>query len=141
MKSLYTELRCEYIAEWRCWYRMHQLCRNNERYYVECNVCPEWHDESGFIAWFDHMGPRPSPDHIVSRHNKFEDFTPENTSWQTRADSFKTSRYRMRELKQQAEQNGISAGTFYARMRNGWSVQEAVQMPASYSNQKLRRTT
>ena len=38
MSNLYSDLRAEYINEWRIWYRMCKRCNDSIRYYVEVKI-------------------------------------------------------------------------------------------------------
>ena len=71
MKSLYSQLRKEHLAEWRVWYNMCHNCKNNKTYYVETDVCEEWKGPEGFINWLDDIGPRPNDKYVLDRINKF----------------------------------------------------------------------
>jgi len=145
MSSLYTDLRAEYLAEWRIWYRMCKRCRENMDYYVEVNVCDEWKGPQGFVNWFDYMGPRPSNCSVMDRINKFGDYEPGNVEWTSK----KKSCSRMRQhidpdqlayYRRQAEENGINRHTFYARVRNGWNVVDASTLQGSKTKYAKRTT-
>jgi len=45
-------------------------------------VCEEWQHD--FQAFFDYMGPRPSPDHQLDRINNDGNYEPGNVKWSTR---------------------------------------------------------
>lgn len=135
MLNLYSELRAEYLNEWRIWYRMCKRCRDDMYCYVETQVCDEWQGPQGFVNWLDYMGPRPSLEHCIDRINKFGDYEPGNVEWTTKTVSNNRMRQhkdpeRMAYWRKQAVANGINARTFYSRVRDcGWNWQDAATLP------------
>lgn len=146
MLSDYSYYRKEYLVEWRIWYRMCKRCEDDMKYYVETSVCEEWQGEAGFMNWLDHMGPRPSGCDTMDRINKFGDYEPGNVEWTTKTVS--TNRQRrhidpeqMAHWKNKAKANGITASTFYSRVKDrGWSWQDAATLPPSQKKYKKRIT-
>lgn len=131
MSSLYTELRKEYLTEWRIWYRMHQMVRNKEKPYVEIEVYDDWFGPEGFIEWFDHMGPRPKNCNTILRIDKFGHWEPGNVKWGTYQERWETSRWHSSDsadAHKLRKQNGISKSTYYTRIRNGWHPTDAASI-------------
>lgn len=137
MNSLYTDLRAEYLTEWRVWYRMNHSCEQDQPYYVEVNVCDEWKGQEGFIAWFDHVGPRPTNRSVFDRINKFGDYEPGNVRWTTKDENLNNGRKHqtpgtLSYWSKQARKNGIKKQTFYRRVHDyGWNIEDAATMPTS----------
>ena len=132
MSSLYTELRKEYLTEWRIWYRMHQCVKNRENAYIDVEVWDGWHGEQGFIDWFDYMGPRPANCNTIYRNNKFGDFSPGNVEWGTYKDRWKTYRWHKSKSGQYnalRRKNNINKATYYTRLKNGWHPHDAATIP------------
>jgi hypothetical protein len=144
--SMYTDMRKEYIDEWRIWYKMIYSCEHNKDYYVEIEVCEDWQGESGFLNWFDHIGPRPSPEYVHDRINKFGDYEPGNVEWTTKAQSMNNCRKHIDPKERAywgkiAQQNGIKKNTYYARVWDrGWEPQDAATLPPSQKPYKFRKT-
>lgn len=142
--SYYTELRKEYLREWQLWYEMCYKCKNNHQYYVEIDVCEEWQGPEGFVQFFDDLGPRPSDNHYLTRHNKLDDWTPANTYWVdgksksnegSKLKYFDEEFYKYRNM---AKDNGIAYPTFWHRIKRGWALQDAATLPTSQSKYKSR---
>lgn len=45
-------------------------------------MCDEWRDS--FLAFYNYVGPRPSPNHSIDRINSDGDYEPGNVRWATR---------------------------------------------------------
>jgi len=144
MNSLYTDLRAEYLTEWRVWYKMIYSCEKNLQYYVETQVCDEWQGPQGFINWFDHIGPRPGPNYVMDRINKIGDYEPGNVAWTTKKENTNNQR-RHQDPKQMsywakvARSNGIKNHTFRHRVLDyGWTMQDAATLPPTGQKYKNR---
>lgn len=70
--------------EFKAWSGMLQRCNNpyktEYKYYGGrgISVCPEWHE---FVAFYQDMGPRPSPTHSLDRINCNGNYEPGNVRW------------------------------------------------------------
>jgi hypothetical protein len=76
------------MPEYYVWGSMKARCYNpNSEQYINygargIKVCNEWLDD--FQAFYDHIGPRPSPKHSIDRHpNNNGDYEPGNVRWTT----------------------------------------------------------
>lgn len=145
MLNLYSELRAQYLTEWRIWYRMCKRCNDDMDYYVETQVCDEWQGQQGFVNWFDYMGPRPHNRSTMDRINKFGDYEPGNVEWTTKEVSASRMRQHLDPEQQSywkdvAKSNGINRHTFYTRVRDhGWNWQDAATLPPH--SKKYRKRT
>lgn len=76
-------------SEYRIWSGLKQRCLNpNSPAYKDygargIRVCDEWKDN--FLAFFSHVGKRPSRNHSIDRKNNDGHYEPGNVRWATRA--------------------------------------------------------
>lgn len=131
--SLYSDLRKEYLTEWRVWYKMHYSCEHDLEYYVETQVCDEWHGEQGFVNWLDDLGPRPGNDYVLTRVNKIGDYEPGNVMWAKKPQAYSTRRLDHTEYghwRKIALANGIHGECFRRRVKEfGWTYEQASSLP------------
>lgn len=140
---LYTEMRKEYLDEWRIWYKMIYSCREKAKYYVDVQVCEEWKGPEGFLEWFDHMGPRPNEEMVQDRISKIGDYEPGNVEWTTKQTSANRSRKHQDPSEiayygLMARNNGIKKHTFQNRVYRGWPLKDAATLEPSQTNYRNR---
>jgi len=76
-----------HLPEYRVWSHMKGRCSNpNDSAWGDyggrgITVCDRW--LSGFEAFFEDMGPRPSPSHSIERQNVNGNYEPTNCVWAT----------------------------------------------------------
>lgn len=98
-------------------------------------IAPEW--LSDFPAFFEHVGQRPSPQHSIDRIDNSIGYHPGNVRWATRGEQSRNTRRNVwlvvdgerRTIKDWGGQYGISAQSIAARIRLGWSHEDAVKTP------------
>lgn len=126
--------------EYQAWAHMRGRClnpriKNFARYGGRgISICERWNEFANFLA---DMGPRPSRGHSLDRINNDGHYTPENCRWATRHQQTRnTSRNVMwtqggvtRCLADWARDFGINIATVHARLRTGWTVEEALTTP------------
>lgn len=75
--------------EWVAWHMLRDRCNNpNSQAYGDYggrgnNVDPTWNES--FEAFYEHIGPRPSPKHSIDRIEVNGNYEPGNVRWATRA--------------------------------------------------------
>jgi hypothetical protein len=127
--------------EYPIWLRMIDRCKNpnNPRYAVYGGrgiaVCDEW--KNSFLAFFTHIGPRPTSKHSLDRINVNGNYEPGNVRWATateQANNKNTNRrviYRGREMTVadacRAAGGHIRRETAIRRLNSGWTVENAVE--------------
>lgn len=79
------EVKLNQTPEYRTWQGMKQRCHNEratsfKKYGAKgITVCPEWRES--FSAFYDYMGPRPSPQHSIDRIDPLGNYEPGNVRW------------------------------------------------------------
>jgi len=98
-------------------------------------VCERW--RKSFLAFFQDMGVRPSPEHSIDRIDNDGNYEPGNCRWSTRREQNRNRRdNRFLEfngktlcLADWAERHGMRRGTLHDRLGRGWSLEEALTRP------------
>lgn len=101
-------------------------------------VCDRWLDKKkGLLNFVEDMGKRPSPLHSIDRINNDGPYSPENCRWATRqqqARNRKSSRFLTcngvtKLMCEWVDETGLSHALIRHRLRNGWTVEEALLTP------------
>lgn len=125
---------------YRSWTAMKRRCHSPKsdrfHYYggAGVTVCDRW--QNSFAAFLEDMGNRP-PGCTLDRIDSSKGYSPENCRWadrktQSRNRSFSvvlTVDGRSRPVPEWAEIYGIAANVIHARIRLGWTVEDAVKKP------------
>jgi hypothetical protein len=107
-------------------------------------VCERWNSFENFFA---DMGPRPTPKHSIDRIDSDGPYSPENCRWATiheqarnrRSTVFIEHNGETKTMTEWAAHSGINLHTIRLRLvKFGWSVEEALSVPASAANKSLR---
>jgi len=140
------------IPEYTVWKRLRRRCNSPTatdypRYGGRgIKVCKRWDAFANFLA---DMGRKPSPDHSIERRDNNGDYCPENCVWATDAEQRRNKRTsviltrpkdgKRMNIKDWARELGVATGTINRRLRNGWSLDDALN-PAK-KNRHLRYLT
>ncbi len=128
--------------EFNVWQNMCMRCHNvkatHYKYYGErgIKVCKRW--RNSFENFFADMGKRPSPKHSIERVDVNGDYSPKNCIWienyrqyLNRTDSrFFTFNGETKTISQWATFAKMNYDMVWYRLNNGWSVQDAITLPA-----------
>lgn len=130
--------------EYRLFKKMISRCENpNDPKYPDyagrgLGVWPEW--RRNFRAFYDYMGPRPSPEHSLGRKNNNKGYEPGNVQWEiplqqarnTRRNLYFTIDGQTKCLAEWVESRGRTPyHTVKTRvMKLGWSIEEALDTPS-----------
>ena len=142
-------------VEYRIWRGLKQRCMNasNNGYFRYggrgISVCNRWiHGDgarSAFECFIDDMGKRPSSRHSIERKDNDGPYDKENCVWATateqannrRSNRFITHDGCTRTLKEWAVYCGVSPAAISDRLRKGWNIDKALEIP--FSRPKARR--
>lgn len=130
--------------EYQCWKNLVQRCTNpcNPKYRIYgargIRVDPRW--ISSFEAFFNDVGPRPSPRHSLDRRNNDGHYEPGNCYWATSAQQCRNRRISrlvtingaVMTLSEAARAAGLTRETVASRIRYGWP-EHLLFMPKGFS--------
>lgn len=128
--------------EYKAWDGMKRRCHqpNCESYWKYgargITVCDEWRHD--FLAFYNHIGPKPSPEHSVDRFpNKFGNYEPGNVRWatyieqarNTRRNHYVTVGEETKTVAEWAEMRGVVDRLIFQRLRRGWEGERLFSPP------------
>lgn len=131
----------KYSSEYSIWMNMRARCANpnSNRYEMYggrgIRVCARWRED--FLNFLNDMGRRPSLDHSIDRMDNDGNYTPENCRWATRKEQCRnrrTSRFlsfrgEEKTLAEWCEITGLPVSTVHARIKSGWTPDDALTKP------------
>jgi hypothetical protein len=129
--------------EYTIWKAIKRRCSSDApeyyRYYKGKGiaVCKRW--ANSFAAFYEDMGPKPTPKHTLDRIKGNKGYYKSNCRWATmKEQSRNMSRNRYvkyrgskRLLIELAEEYGMRSEVVTSRLRIGWSLNEALSTPVS----------
>lgn len=134
--------------EHRIWIAMRARCRNptTTKWTIYggrgITVDPRWND---FATFLKDMGPRPSARHSIERRDGNLGYTPENCYWatitqqnrNTARNRFLTYEGETMTIAEWAERKGMSYGALSNRIKDGWSVVDALSIPVDRGQARI----
>lgn len=136
------------LPEYKIWRGIIERCKPGGNYGKKgITVCQEWQDS--FLAFYNHVGSRPSPKHQLDRIlGGNSSYAIGNVRWVTaKENSRNRTSNRLIEfqgetkcLAEWAEIAGIKPGTLSSRLRYGWTVERALTTPFIEPKKKLNRS-
>lgn len=144
-----------WTPEYRCYAAMLQRCLNQKSKDYPgwggrgIRVCHRWlngeNGMHGFECFLADMGERPKR-HTLHRVENDGNYEPSNCIWATgkvqgnvkRNNRVLTAQGKSMNLGEWAEHSGIASGTIAARIKGGWSVEEAVSIPTFKNGEKYK---
>lgn len=140
--------------EYRCWASIKSRCLSPTHDVFDIyggkgiSICPEWQND--FQAFFDYVGPRPSPLHSIDRYpDRNGNYEPGNVRWATKKEQTHNRDYtrsmefngKEQPLIEVARQLGISYTMVRGRINRGWSFERAISEPFRYCRGRPRCAT
>lgn len=134
--------------EHRAWVGMKQRCTNPKKRDFKhyggrgITVCSEW--LASFMAFYAHIGPRPSDKHSLDRIDVNRGYEPGNVRWVTHQQQVENTRVvrlvtingETRTVSAWERLMGLSRGQVRMREKSGWSIEDAILTPV-IKGQKL----
>ncbi|MET3349056.1 UNVERIFIED_ORG: hypothetical protein ABID57_000725 [Arthrobacter sp. UYEF1] len=120
--ALFTFHNLCYSAEYGIWHSMRKRCHEpNSQAYKDyggrgITVCEEW--RYSFQAFYDYIGPRPSPEHSIERIDNDRGYEPGNVKWATRIEQANNRRSNRR-IAWQGEVHTVSQWANLLNVRPG----------------------
>lgn len=142
-----TTTQCKLIhgkansPEYKIWSRMKTRCYDSNdkgfKHYGArgITICDKW--LNNFMAFYNDVGPRPSPKHSIDRINNNSGYSPTNVKWSTkREQNNNTTRNHFitidgitHTISQWARRMGVKPYIIINRIRRGWDEIRAVRQP------------
>ena len=141
----------EHPTEYRSWAGMRARCAGKDekarRNYVERGimVCERWLKFENFFA---DMGPRPTVRHTIDRYpNNNGNYEPGNCRWATKKQQAQNTRTNVFVVHkgekilfaELVDQLGLDRAAVYGRLKNGWSLEEALGIPINKHKKKRKK--
>lgn len=134
------------------WFQMIERCENpNHVKYTDygkrgISVCNEWHDFWKFVAWSDSVGGRPDG-YTIDRIDVNGNYEPSNCRWANsklqslnkRSNKIITFNGQSKPLHEWALSIGISDQSLAKRIKNGWTIEDALTLPPQKGNQNFNK--
>lgn len=131
-----------HVPEYAVWNSMKQRCHNpNHSGYYKYGergvvVCERW--RGSFVAFYEDMGPRPSPTHSIDRIENAKGYEPGNCRWATRKEQMNnqtkthllTLDGKTQSIAEWCRVTGLNKTTIHRRLNKGLPV-EGVLAPSN----------
>lgn len=128
---------CSEYNSWRCMWRRCTTPKNPEYFRYGgrgIRICDRW---KSFDLFMIDMGAKPTPQHQIDRINNDGNYTIKNCRWATPKENTDNRRctilIKMRgeshSISEWARLNDLIVGTVFARLKYGWSMEDAVFTP------------
>lgn len=132
-------------SEYAAWVNMLRRCTTGTKTYAHMSarygdrgitVCAAWRES--FISFYEHIGPKPTPQHTLDRVDNDRGYEPGNVRWATRAEQARNrSSTKMLTLDGDtqpiivwAERFGHHRSLIGSRLKAGWDVERAITTPS-----------
>lgn len=130
-------------AEHGVWLQMNERCNNPKHKNFHnyggrgIDVCDRWRGPTGFQAFLDDMGHRPSKRHSIDRIDNDGGYGPKNCEWKTQREQCRNKRNNhmitingeTKALVAWADHYGINGALVCSRIHRGWSEYDALTFP------------
>lgn len=91
------------------------------------DICKEWMESKNFIQWA--MSNGWSDELQIDRINNNKGYSPDNCRFVTRSQNILNSRKSFGSISRMCRENGLNYKLIKDRLRNGWSLDDAISRP------------
>ncbi len=138
-----THKKC-HLSEYSAYVNMHTRCYNTaspvyKNYGARgIYVCERW--KRNFVAFYEDMGRKPSPDMTLDRIDNDGPYSRDNCKWRSRKQQNRNTRQNRlitfrgdtRCVAEWLEAYDINRKTLMSRLERGWSVEDALTRPVQH---------
>jgi len=136
-----------HTSEYGIWCNILQRCNNpNDKAFKDyggrgITICDEWKND--FMAFYNHVGKRPSPKHSIDRINNDGNYEPNNVRWATQKQQSNNQRSNVKitlygialSMTQWAKISHTPLSTICCRIKRGCPHEKAIFQPANKINE------
>jgi hypothetical protein len=132
--------------EYHAWESMKLRCAGGKQYPTYkargTTVCERW--TRSFVAFYQDVGPRPSPEHSLDRIDNDGNYEPGNVRWSTRKQQQRNTKRTVfvaingviKSRGEWAEFAGISEDALKSRLRRNWSPVRLLEPTKNYRRRR-----
>lgn len=137
--------------EHRAWVHMKQRCTNPKTRHWKhyggrgISVCKEW--IGSFLAFYAHVGSRPTPRHSIDRIDVNKGYEPGNVRWATQQEQINNTRTvrlitingKTQSISAWEREMGLPKGMVRSREMRGWTLEDSILTPSTPGQKRVMR--
>lgn len=136
-----TSFRLSHLQEYKIWIGIKERCNNPNspvyKYYGGRGIFLALQFAESFQAFYEHVGPRPSPAHSIERKDVNRGYEPGNIIWATSKEQQRNRRNNKlltfqgitATLSEWSEKTGLDRTLIAFRLKGNWTIEEALTTP------------
>ena len=151
MPSHFSSVRKHNNKLWHRWYKIQQRCHQNHEHYEDIGICPEWDmevsgPEQAFLNFWEDMAEDFDETLMIDRINPNLGYSPDNCRWVDAKVSGNNKRFHhtdygrgLTQAKKLWGDNNITRIRYWRRVKSGWSLKDATEIPPNCANRKAKK--